>query len=153
MGDEQRPPRLPSVPGHGDLPQWHIQDQLEAIRDDLRKFRDQQVDHNRETEKQLIEHAHELKQHKDSLNAGNAKFAGLEAKIMPRWSTIVVVIGAAATVIWAASRYPDPQKFEDLKAEVQQMKLDNVNARRDVEELKKSSVRVEEKLDRVLSRP
>jgi hypothetical protein len=137
-----RPSRMPSSLPHSELPVWHLQELVNGLLEEVSVLRTKQ-----------IEQAHELRQHKESLNAGNAKFSALEAKIMPRWSTIVTVISALGAMIWVASRYPDPDAFSELNKKVQQMELAGVEQRLVVDEVKKTSVRVEEKLDRLLQKP
>ena len=92
-----------------------------------------------------------LDEQKDTrLNGGAAAFAKLEAQIekvngkidWPWWKVLATVSPALLLIltwVWQLARYPDASKFESLKNEVMELKLQQIT--------------MESKLDAALKRP
>jgi hypothetical protein len=149
-----RPPTNPTGAPPDNL-FWHINQRVEDVHEEAKAFRSRQLDFNAATEKQLLGHDLLLTQHKDSLNAGNARFASIEAKILPRWSAVLGVLMALGGAIWVAARYPDEQKFERLQGEVQLLREKQIDTGRDIKEIRAGVERLEQlenKIDAVLIR-
>ena len=133
----------------GPLPLWHLQERIEKLYTEVTLMRAAQAETNLKVDKKLVEHEFQHTQTKDSLNAGNARFSGMEAKIMPRWSTIAAVLAVAGTLIWTASRYPDQSKFEDLQKQFNSLQGEQIEGKRDVADLRKDNQRMEQKMDSI----
>jgi outer membrane murein-binding lipoprotein Lpp len=114
-----------------------LADRIEYIHTEHKSARAEQATVNVSIDKRVSK-LEFLDEQKDArLNGGAATFAKLEAQIekvnakidWPWWKVLATVAPAILLIltwVWQLSRYPDDTKFEALKAEVQDMKVQQV---------------------------
>lgn len=86
----------------------------------------------------------------ERLNNGAATFTRHEDRLAkveelkrPQWRTVLGLVLIAVPWIWAAARYPDGAKFEDLQRQVNSMQMEQARFQSSIEG----------KLDRMVVRP
>jgi DNA-binding FrmR family transcriptional regulator len=107
-----------------------------------------------------------VESHSKSLNSGAETFTKIEQQIEavnkrvnPTWPALIAVAMTLGGIIWVAARYPDPQKFEALQNQVQQLQIKQVEVNADLAGIHKAldsiesrNTRIEQKLDDALNK-
>lgn len=153
VGDEPPAPRAESRGGMPPGDPYEFHNRLDRLHEEMKALRVAITERDHKVDKKFIEVDFELGQHKQSLNSGAQRFSAIEAKIMPKWGTIVGIVAAAFTLIWMASRYPDENKFSDLQKEVRTMQIDQALVQKTLSDQGAALLRLEDKLDRALKLP
>lgn len=111
---------------------------IEYVHSETKQFKSEQANINMTIDRRVARLEFLGEQTGERMNAGAQTFAKLEGQIErvnakiegPVWKTVAKVIGFAAPTVlfaihltWQAAHYPDDQKFETLKTEVMDQKL------------------------------
>ena len=138
-------------------------DRLEYIHSEHKQARSEQSTINVLIDKRVSRLEFVGEQTSERLNGGAAAFAKLEAQIekvnakidWPWWKVLATVAPAILLIftwVWQLSRYPDDTKFEALKLQVQELKLQQVRSEGTLGAIQATQDAAIKKLDAIILR-